>query len=172
MQHPSSNTSTISAPKNRIAFIQACWHKEIVDQCRISFIAEIARLGFAESSIDFFEVPGAFEIPLHAKLLAKTGKYAGIVASGLVVDGGIYRHDFVAQAVINSLMNVQLETEVPVFSAVLTPHHFHSHGEHQQFFHEHFVVKGQEAARACADTVAKVARIEAGHHAAPVLNAA
>ncbi|WP_034292020.1 6,7-dimethyl-8-ribityllumazine synthase [Herbaspirillum sp. RV1423] len=169
MQHPSSNTHPA---KNRIAFIQACWHKEIVDQCRISFTAEIAKLGFAESNIDFFEVPGAFEIPLHAKLLAKTGKYAGIVASGLVVDGGIYRHDFVAQAVIMSLMNVQLETEVPVFSAVLTPHHFHSHGEHQQFFHEHFVVKGQEAARACADTVAKVARIETGKNTAPVLNAA
>src|SRR5450830_1020058 len=171
MQHAANNTNT-SPAKNRIAFIQACWHKEIVDQCRISFTAEIARLGFAESSIDFFEVPGAFEIPLHAKLLAKTGKYAGIVAAGLVVDGGIYRHDFVAQAVINSLMNVQLETEVPVFSAVLTPHHFHSHGEHQQFFHEHFVVKGQEAARACADTVAKVARIEAGQTNVPVLNAA
>jgi len=170
MQQVSNNNT--SPAKNRIAFIQACWHKEIVDQCRISFTAEIARLGFAESSIDFFEVPGAFEIPLHAKLLAKTGKYAGIVAAGLVVDGGIYRHDFVAQAVINSLMNVQLETEVPVFSAVLTPHHFHSHGEHQQFFHEHFVVKGQEAARACADTVAKVARIEAGQTNVPVLNAA
>ncbi len=169
MQHPSSNTSSA---KNRIAFIQASWHKEIVDQCRISFTAEIIKLGFAESSIDFFELPGAFEIPLHAKLLAKTGKYAGIVAAGLVVDGGIYRHDFVAQAVITALMNVQLETEVPVFSAVLTPHHFHSHGEHQQFFHEHFVVKGQEVARACADTVAKVARIEAGQGNVAVLNAA
>lgn len=162
----------LSPAKNRIAFIQASWHKEIVDQCRIAFTAEIVKLGFAESSIDFFEVPGAFEIPLHAKLLAKTGKYAGIVASGLVVDGGIYRHDFVAQAVINSLMSVQLETEVPVFSAVLTPHHFHSHSEHQEFFHAHFLVKGQEAARACADTVAKLARIEAGQNATPVLNAA
>lgn len=169
MQHPSSNTSLA---RNRIAFIQASWHKEIVDQCRISFTSEIAKLGFSESSIDFFELPGAFEIPLHAKLLAKTGKYAGIVAAGLVVDGGIYRHDFVAQAVITSLMNVQLDTEVPVFSAVLTPHHFHSHGEHQQFFHEHFVVKGQEVARACADTVTKLARIEAGQGSVAVLNAA
>jgi len=171
MQHAANNTNTSTA-KNRIAFIQACWHKEIVDQCRISFTAEIAKLGFPESSIDFFEVPGAFEIPLHAKLLAKTGKYAGIVASGLVVDGGIYRHDFVATAVINSLMNVQLETEVPVFSAVLTPHHFHSHSEHQEFFHAHFVVKGQEAARACADTIGKIARLNAGQSVTPVLNAA
>src|SRR5450830_1013725 len=170
MQHAANNTNTSTA-KNRIAFIQACWHKEIVDQCRISFTAEIAKLGFPESSIDFFEVPGAFEIPLHAKLLAKSGKYGGIVASGLVVDGGIYRHDFVAQSVINALMQVQLETEVPVFSAVLTPHHFHSHSEHQQFFHEHFVVKGREVARACADTVTKLAYLQTTQ-AETILNAA
>jgi 6,7-dimethyl-8-ribityllumazine synthase len=91
-------------------------------------------LGWPASSIDFFELPGAFEIPLHAKVLAKTGKYAGIVG-GLVVDGGIYRHDFVAQSVISALMQVQLDTEVPVFSAVLTPHHFHSHSEHHDYFH-------------------------------------
>ena len=50
-------------------------------------------------------------------------------------------------------MQVQLETEVPVLSAVLTPQHFHEHAEHRDFFHAHFVVKGQEAARACARTI-------------------
>jgi 6,7-dimethyl-8-ribityllumazine synthase len=167
-----SNTTSSTSVKKRIAFIQACWHKDIVDQCRISFIAEMASLGFPESAIDFFELAGAYEIPLHAKLLAKSGNYGGIVAAGLVVDGGIYRHDFVAQAVISGLMQVQLETEVPVFSAVLTPHHFHSHSEHHQFYHEHFVVKGREAAHACADTVTKIARLESDLAAVPVLNAA
>jgi 6,7-dimethyl-8-ribityllumazine synthase len=65
-------------------------------------------------------------MPLHAKLLAKSGRYAGIVAAALVVDGGIYRHEFVAQSVVSGLMQVQLETEVPVFSVSLTPHHFHA----------------------------------------------
>jgi 6,7-dimethyl-8-ribityllumazine synthase len=53
------------------------------------------------------EVPGAFEIPLQGvkSKLAETVEYAGIVAAGLVVDGGIYRHEFVATAVINGLMN-------------------------------------------------------------------
>ncbi|MBO4970634.1 MAG: 6,7-dimethyl-8-ribityllumazine synthase, partial [Pseudomonas sp.] len=106
----------------RVAFIQASWHKEIVDQSRKGFLAEMLVLGYQESDIDFFEVGGAFEIPLHAKLLAKTGRYAGIVGAALVVDGGIYRHDFVAQSVVSGLMQVQLETEVPVFSVSLTPH--------------------------------------------------
>jgi 6,7-dimethyl-8-ribityllumazine synthase len=146
----------ITSPHRRIAFVQSCWHREIVDQCRDSFLVEMKRLGFADADIACFEVAGAFEIPLHAKLLAQSGQYDAVVAAGLVVDGGLYRHEFVAQAVISGLMQVQLETAVPVISSVLTPHHFHSHDEHQQFFHQHFVVKGVEAAQACADTVKKL----------------
>jgi 6,7-dimethyl-8-ribityllumazine synthase len=144
----------------RVAFIEASWHKEIVDQSRKGFLAEMLVLGYQESDIDFFEVGGAFEIPLHAKLLAKTGRYAGIVGAALVVDGGIYRHDFVAQSVVSGLMQVQLETEVPVFSVSLTPHHFHAGEEHQKFFFEHFVHKGQEAARTCVDTLQKIRAIK------------
>lgn len=149
----------IQSGGRRIAFVQSSWHKDIVDQCRIAFVEEMAQRGHAADSIDFFEVAGAFEIPLHAKLLAKSGRYAAVVAAGLVVDGGVYRHEFVAQAVIGGLMQVQLETEVPVISAVLTPHHFHSHQEHHGFFHEHFLVKGKEAAHACFDTVRRLQQL-------------
>jgi 6,7-dimethyl-8-ribityllumazine synthase len=76
-----------------------------------------------------------------------------------VVDGGIYRHEFVAGTVIDALMRIQLETEIPVISAVLTPQHFHAHEEHRSFFAEHFVVKGREAAAACAATVDSLARL-------------
>lgn len=144
----------------RVAFIQASWHKEIVDQSRKGFLAEMLVQGYQENDIDFFEVGGAFEIPLHAKLLAKTGRYAGIVGAALVVDGGIYRHDFVAQSVVSGLMQVQLETEVPVFSVSLTPHHFHAGEEHQKFFFDHFVHKGQEAAKTCVDTLQKIRAIK------------
>ena len=143
----------------RIAFVQSGWHSEIVDNAYQGFLREIGGLGFSESAIDRFEVPGAFEIPLHAQTLAKTGKYAAIVAAGFVVDGGIYRHDFVASTVISGLMQVQLSTEVPVFSVVLTPHHFHEHDVHQTFFREHFVTKGAEAARACVNTVQSLRRV-------------
>lgn len=140
----------------RIAFVQSCWHKDIVDQCKTAFVDELGHLGLDPSQCDFFEVPGAFEIPLHAKLLAKTGKYAAIACGGLVVDGGIYRHEFVAQAVISGLMQVQLETETVVLSAVLTPHRFHGQGEHHDFFRAHFLVKGRELAQACVQTIEKV----------------
>jgi 6,7-dimethyl-8-ribityllumazine synthase len=143
----------------RIAFVQSSWHSEIVDVCRTSFVAEIGRRGFAEDQVDRFEVTGAFEIPLHAQKLAASGRYAAIVAAGLVVDGGIYRHEFVAEAVIGGLMRVQLDSGVPVISAVLTPHHFHEHEAHASFFSAHFEVKGREAARACAETIAALERL-------------
>jgi 6,7-dimethyl-8-ribityllumazine synthase len=159
MNQRQDQTSTENRNARGIAFVQACWHKEIVDRCRVSFTAEIAKHGFGDGDIDFFEVPGSLEIPLYALLLAESGRYAAIVAAGFVVDGGIYRHEFVADAVISGLMRVQLDTRVPVISAVLTPQHFHEHDEHRKFFYDHFVVKGAEAATACAATLDKIGRL-------------
>jgi 6,7-dimethyl-8-ribityllumazine synthase len=131
--------------KPRIALIQARWHADVVDQARLGFIKAVG----AEAEVDVFDVPGAYEIPLLAKTLAKGGKYAAVVGAALVVDGGIYRHDFVATAVVGGLMQAQLETEVPMFSVVLTPHHYHDGKTHHDFFFDHFKLKGREAAEAC-----------------------
>ena len=145
----------------RIAFVQAQWHADIVHQARDAFLAELERQGIPADTIDVFDVPGAFEIPLHAKRLAQSGRYAAIVGCALVVDGGIYRHEFVATTVVNALMNLQLETGVPILSAVLTPHHFHEHAEHRKYFHRHFAVKGTEAADACVRTIEGLRRVDA-----------
>ena len=103
-------------------------------------------------------MPGAFEIPLQAQRLARTGRYDA--------DRRLRRWSSTAAstatsssptAVIDGLMRVQLDTDVPVLSVVLTPHHFHEHDEHHAFFADHFVVKGQEAAQACLKTLAGLA---------------
>ncbi|WP_394170915.1 6,7-dimethyl-8-ribityllumazine synthase [Saccharospirillum alexandrii] len=142
----------------RVAVIAASWHADIVGQACASFESELKQLD-TSAEVEHLRVPGAYEIPLHAKHLAKSGRFDAIVACGLVVDGGIYRHDFVAQAVIDGLMRVQLDTDVAVFSVVLTPHHFHEHEEHQRYFREHFVKKGQEAAQACHATLGSLRAI-------------
>ena len=147
--------------RKRIAFVQACWHREIVDQGRDAFVAEMNKHGVSSDQIDLYEVPGSLEIPLQSKLLAKTGKYSSIVAAGFVVNGGIYRHEFVAQTVLDALMRIQLETDVPIISMVLTPQNFHEHDAHQDFFHEHFKVKGAEAAVACVKTVENLQKVVA-----------
>ncbi|MGF6771819.1 6,7-dimethyl-8-ribityllumazine synthase [Paraburkholderia sp. GAS199] len=143
----------------RIAFVQSCWHRDIVDPCRTAFVDRLAELDIEASRVTCLEVPGAFELPLHVKLLAKSGQYDAIVAAGLVVDGGIYRHEFVANAVIDGLMQVQLDTLTPVLSAVLTPHHFHAGEEHVTFFREHMKVKGREVADACVGTLSSLVRL-------------
>ena len=71
----------------------------------------------------------------------------------------IYRHEFVSSTVIDALMRVQLETGVPILSAVLTPQAFHEHDEHRSFFREHFKVKGEEVAGACAQTLSSLSAI-------------
>lgn len=137
----------------RIAFIKARWHGDIVDQAYAGFAARICDILPAAELVDF-DVPGAFEMPLIAKKLAMTGKYDAIVAAALVVDGGIYRHDFVAGSVVTALMNVGLETMVPCLSVSLTPHNFQPVEVLREFYLTHFLSKGAEAAEAVRQLLA------------------
>lgn len=156
---PARSPAWADATPRRYAFVHALWHADIVHRGRDAFLAEMARHHIPPELIDVIEVPGAFEIPLHAQQLARAGRHAAIATCAFVVDGGIYRHEFVADAVISALMRVQLDTGVPVISAVLTPKDFHEHADHQRFFAEHFVTKGTEAAQATVRTVASLRRL-------------
>lgn len=127
----------------RFAFIKAQWHADIVDRALDGFLEMIPA-----AQVDVYDVPGAFELPLMAQKLAQTGQYAAIACAAFVVDGGIYRHDFVASAVVDGLMRVGLDTGVPVLSVSLTPHHYQETAHHNAIYREHFVVKGREAAEA------------------------
>ena len=127
----------------RYAFIKANWHTGIVDRALTGF-AEL----IPDSQIDVFDVPGAFEMPLLARDLAQSGRYAAVAAAAFVVDGGIYRHDFVARAVVDGLMRAAMDTGVPVLSVSLTPHQYQEAPHHDAIYKAHFVEKGREAARA------------------------
>ena len=139
--------------KYRIAFIRARWHADIVDRAHEGFVAEAARL-LPGAEVVSFDVPGAFEMPLLARKLGESGRYDAVVAAAFVVDGGIYRHDFVAGAVIDGLMAAQMATGVQVFSVSLTPHNYQPVEAMTAFFREHFVKKGAEAAHAVAQVMA------------------
>ncbi len=148
----------------RIAFVKARWHNDVVDQAHDGFVAEIARL-IPGAVVDAYDLPGAFEMPLAAKKLAQTGQYDAVVAAALVVDGGIYRHDFVATAVVTGLLNVGLETGVPCFSVSLTPHNYQETDLLTGFYRDHFVKKGAEAAEAVRQTLAFDAKVAGLGHA-------
>ncbi|MFC3230558.1 6,7-dimethyl-8-ribityllumazine synthase [Marinibaculum pumilum] len=127
----------------RYAFAKANWHADIVSRALDGFLELIP-----PEQVDVFDVPGAFELPLLARDLAASGRYAAVAAAAFVVDGGIYRHDFVAQAVVDGLMRAGMDTGVPVLSVSLTPHQYQETAHHDAIFKAHFVEKGREAARA------------------------
>ena len=137
----------------RVAFVQSAWHRDVVAECREAFLAEIEARHIARASIDVFEVPGSFEIPLQVQLLAKTRRYTAIVAAGLVIDD-----EYIAETVIRALMDVQLRTEIPVFSAVVTPQQFRETAD-VEFLRQHFAVKGTGVAEACANTLLSLERL-------------
>lgn len=150
----------------RIAFIKAGWHADIITQGQQSFIAHLAAAGLSKTQIDIVEVPGALEIPLHAQRMALTGKYALIACGGFLVDGGIYRHEFVTQAVIDGIMRVMLDTGVPILSMILTPKNAYDPDRDEPFFLEHFRIKGEELANAALATLknTQVPEVAAIHH--------
>ncbi len=144
----------MTRPTQKIAYLQARWHADIVDQALSGFRARLDETAPGAVEIETFDVPGAFELPLLAKKLAARGDIDAVVACAFVVDGGIYRHEFVAETVVGALMDAQMATGTPVFSVVLTPHHFHEIADHETFFGTHFVKKGAEAADAVLLTLA------------------
>ncbi len=127
----------------RYAFIKANWHADIVERALEGFCELVPA-----EQVDVFDVPGAFEMPLLARDLAASGRYAAVAAAAFVVDGGIYRHEFVAQAVVDGLMRAGMDTGIPVLSVSLTPHQYQETDHHRQIYRAHFVEKGREAARA------------------------
>ncbi|SDX24852.1 6,7-dimethyl-8-ribityllumazine synthase [Ruegeria halocynthiae] len=140
----------------RYAFVKANWHSDIVDRALDGFLELIPA-----DQVDIFDAPGAFEMPLIARDLAQTGRYAAIACSAFVVDGGIYRHDFVAQAVVDGLMRAGMDTGVPVLSVSLTPHQYQETDHHNAIYRDHFVQKGREAAQAALKVTETRAHIAA-----------
>lgn len=80
----------------------------------------LKRHGVEEDDIEITWVPGAFEIPLAAKKMAKSKRYDGVICLGAVIKGSTPHFDYVSSEVSKGVANVSLETEVPVIFGVLT----------------------------------------------------
>lgn len=83
-------------------------------------IDALERHGVDESNIEIAWVPGAFEIPLVAKKMAKTGRYDSVICLGAVIRGSTPHFDIVANEVSKGIAHIGLETEVPIIFGVLT----------------------------------------------------
>lgn len=108
-----------SPPGAHYAIVASRWHADIVDA-----LVEGARRAFegggvADGAMDFLRVPGAWELPVLAARLAKSGRYAAIVALGCVVRGDTRHYEHVADQCAAGLMRVALDHGVPVMNGVL-----------------------------------------------------
>ncbi|MBU0730497.1 MAG: 6,7-dimethyl-8-ribityllumazine synthase [Proteobacteria bacterium] len=80
----------------------------------------LIRFGASDDAIAIVRVPGAYEIPLIAQKMAKSGKYDAVICLGAVIRGATPHFDFVANEAAKGIAQVGMETEVPVIFGVLT----------------------------------------------------
>ncbi|WP_405620233.1 6,7-dimethyl-8-ribityllumazine synthase [Streptomyces sp. NBC_01511] len=101
----------------RVAVIAAQWHEKVMDGLVAGALRALRELGIDEPTL--LRVPGSFELPVVAKVLADRG-YDAVVALGVVIRGGTPHFDYVCQGVTHGLTKVSIDTGVPVGFGVLT----------------------------------------------------
>ena len=111
----------IAAPEARVAIVVARFNSFINDSLVNGALDVLKRQGqVQDSNLTLVRVPGAVEIPLAAKKLAKSGQYDAIVALGTVIRGGTYHFELVASENGKGLAQVMMEYDIPVAFGVLT----------------------------------------------------
>lgn len=145
----------MSAHKDKkVVVFSAKWHNAIVESAEKSFVKSMVERGYDEKNIEIVKVPGALEIPLMGQKYLE-GDYDLAVGISFIVNGLIYSHQFVAQAVVDGIVNVSLKTGKPFLSVCLAPQAFSEVSpENEDFFVNHMVKKGEEAAVAADDMLA------------------
>ena len=101
----------------RVAVIAAQWHDKVMDGLVDGALRALRELGIDEPTL--LRVPGSFELPVAAKVLAGRG-YDAIVALGVVIRGGTPHFEYVCQGVTQGLTQVSIDTGVPIGFGVLT----------------------------------------------------
>ena len=110
----------LSGKGRKVAIVAARFNSLIVDRLVEGAVDQLVRHGVASDDITLVRVPGAFEMPVAVRKLAKAGKHAGIVAVGAVIRGATPHFDYVAGNCASGIAAVMNELGVPVGFGVLT----------------------------------------------------
>jgi 6,7-dimethyl-8-ribityllumazine synthase len=102
----------------KVALVVAHFYEELADRLVTGARDTLAAAGVTD--VDEFAVPGAYELPMAAKLAAESGRYAGVVCLGAVIRGETSHYDYVCGESARGIQDVQLETGVPCAFGVLT----------------------------------------------------
>ena len=109
-----------SPPDGRFAIVVARFNAMVTEAMLVGCRDAFVRHGVADDRLDVVRVPGAFEIPLLARRLAESGRYAAVVCLGCVIRGETGHYDHVAGQAAAGVMQAGLATGVPVIFGVLT----------------------------------------------------
>jgi 6,7-dimethyl-8-ribityllumazine synthase len=115
-----ATSAPVGATGLRIAVVAARYNEVLVEQLVAGALAAWQSAGGAVDALRIERVPGAFELPLAAQALARTGSYDAVVALGCVIRGDTAHFEFVAGECARGLQQVMLSTGVPVAFGVLT----------------------------------------------------
>lgn len=111
---------TLDGSGLRVTLLVTRFHSELTDRMASAARATLIEHGLAEADIEVVRVPGAWELPYAAQLIARTGSPDAIVALGCVIRGDTPHFDFVAGEASRGLMEVSLAERVPVTLGLLT----------------------------------------------------
>jgi 6,7-dimethyl-8-ribityllumazine synthase len=109
-----------SPPAGRFAVVVARFNATVTASLLAGCRDTLARHGVAEERVDVAWVPGSFEIPVVAKTLATSGRYAAVICLGCVIRGETSHYDHVAGQAAAGILNAGLASGVPVIFGVLT----------------------------------------------------
>ena len=147
-------------PKDaRIAIVAARFNAEIVDELLAGCQRRLNALGIDAARVTVHRVPGAFELPVAAKVLAQTKKFAAIICLGCVVRGDTPHFDYVAGEAARGIQRVALDEGLPVIFGVLTTNTDEQAKARAGGSHSH---AGENAAEAALEMIALAKRIGTG----------
>lgn len=104
----------------RVGIVAARFNEFITSKLLSGALDSLKRHDVSEDSIDVAWVPGAFEIPLIASKMAKSGKYDAVICIGAVIRGSTSHYDYVCNEVSKGIAQTALASGIPVMFGVLT----------------------------------------------------
>lgn len=149
-------TDTNASPELRIAIVVSRFNADVTNGLLSGARASLAEHGIDLPESDVYSAPGAFEIPLIAQTLAKTGRYDGVICLGCVIKGDTAHFEYISQAASTGLMAASLATGVPLTFGILT-----TYNDEQAIVRSRDDThnKGREATLACLDAIQTIAAV-------------
>ncbi|HEX8248763.1 MAG TPA: 6,7-dimethyl-8-ribityllumazine synthase [Pyrinomonadaceae bacterium] len=117
---PKVHQGLLTAEGFRFAIVSARWNDFLTARLTEGALDALERLGAKETAVEIFKVPGSFEIPLTAQMVAESGRFDAVICLGTVIRGQTPHFDFVAGEAAKGIGQVGMRTGVPVLFGIVT----------------------------------------------------